>query len=483
MMSPYRLRASLLVLVLSSGFFHVIGYAHETEVKAPEKMISVHMGVVPRMDEHASYSPPPSVMGKQLGSVHTLNVPPLGYELDGDVKVFTLIAQPIEHVFTDGMPVDPDMIPMMKRTAGMEHAGGTDQAGGMKHTAGMKHADEMKHTGEMEHDGGMTHAGGMKHDGGMKHAGEMKHADEMKHAGGTESGGMEYAADTASSHAAHMMGVSQTGIVWGYNGSMPGPTIEAFEGDTIRVIFKNELPEPSSIHWHGLEVPNGQDGAGGTTEMPTPPGGTHVYEFTLYQTGTFMYHTGYNVMKQEALGLGGIVVVHPKFRQRELDKDVAILLQEWTFEPGNPNPNVVSMDFNWFTFNGKSAPNIEVIHVQQGDRVRLRFANLSMQSHPIHVHGYTWKVVGTEGGPIPESAQWPGATVNVPPGTTRDVEFVAWNPGVWRLHCHRLHHVMNAMADSPMEIMPHGGMFTLIRVVPKNRDAEWQHPVQVRHQP
>lgn len=441
-MSRYRVRASLVILVLSSGFFYVIGYAHETEVKAPEEMISVHMGAVPRMNEHASYSPPPSFMGKQRGTVHTLNVPPLGYELDGDVKVFTLIAQPIEHVFTDGMPVDPDMIPMMKHTAGMEHAGG------MKHTAGMKHAGEMKHAGGME-----------------------------------SGGGMEYAADTASSHASHMMGVSQTGIVWGYNGSMPGPTIEAFEGDTIRVIFKNELPEPSSIHWHGLEVPNNQDGAGGTTETPTPPGGTHVYEFTLYQTGTFMYHTGYNVMKQEALGLGGIVVVHPKVRQRELDKDVAILLQEWTFEPGNPNPNVVSMDFNWFTFNGKSAPSIEVIHVQQGDRVRLRFANLSMQSHPIHVHGYTWKVVGTEGGPIPESAQWPGATVNVPPGTTRDVEFVAWNPGVWRLHCHRLHHVMNAMADSPMEIMPHGGMFTLIRVVPKNPDAAWQHPVQVRRQP
>ena len=96
---------------------------------------------------------------------------------------------------------------------------------------------------------------------------------------------------------------------------------------------------------------------------PTPPGGTHVYEFTLYQSGTFMYHTGYNVMKQDAMGLGGLVVVHPQSAQNQPDKEIAILLQEWTFAPGNPNPNLVSMDFNWFTFNGKASPSIDVITV------------------------------------------------------------------------------------------------------------------------
>ncbi len=385
----------------------MMGYAHEVEGQ-PGTAMSVPgsqgiingfgLGVAPRMERGKLYSPPPSSMGQQKGLVQTLNVSALGYELDGKVKVFTLIAQPMEHVFTDGQPMDESIIPMMNRAFG--HM------------------------------------------------------------------------------ASHVKGTSQTGIVWGYNGSMPGPTIEANEGDTIRVIFKNELPEPSSVHWHGLEVPNGQDGAAGVTEAPTPPGGTHVYEFTLFQSGTFMYHTGYNVMKQDALGLGGMVVVHPKSPKNTPDKEIAILMQEWTFAPGNPNPNLVSMDFNWFTFNGKAAPSIDIITVQQGDRVRLRFGNLSMQSHPIHIHGYTWNVVGTEGGPIPESAQWPGATVNVPPGTTRDVEFVAWNPGVWRLHCHRLHHVMNAMADMPMGVATHGGMFTLVRVIPKDPDAVWQHPAQ-----
>ncbi|MFQ5449246.1 MAG: multicopper oxidase domain-containing protein [Nitrospinaceae bacterium] len=355
-----------------------------------------------RIEEGKIYSPPPPLMGKQMGTVETLNVPPLGYELDGKVKVFRLIAQPMENVFTDGNLMDQSIIPAMNRFTG-----------------------------------------------GM----------------------------------GNMLNLKQKGIVWGYNGSMPGPTIEATEGETIRIILKNELPEPTSIHWHGLEVPNKQDGSGGVTEGVTLPGETHVYEFTLYQSGTFMYHTGFNVMKQDGLGLGGLVVIHPREEKNKPDREFAIMLQEWTFQPGNPNPNLTSMAFNWFTFNGKSAPNIDIMKINQGERVRIRLGNLSMQSHPIHIHGYTWNVVGTEGGPIPEAAQLPGATVNVAPGTTRDVEFVAWNPGVWRFHCHKLHHIMNAMADRPMGIMPHGGMFTLIHVEPMDSKVKWSHSKRLEEKP
>ena len=126
------------------------------------------------------------------------------------------------------------------------------------------------------------------------------------------------------------------------------------------------------------------------------------------------------------------------------------------------------MDFNWFLFNGHAAPTIPMITVNQGERVRLRFANTIMDSHPIHLHGYRWEEVGTEGGPIPLSARRKGSTINVPPGTTRDVEFVANNPGLWRLHCHKLHHITNAHTDVPMGIMAHGGMFTIVNVIPKN---------------
>jgi FtsP/CotA-like multicopper oxidase with cupredoxin domain len=209
------------------------------------------------------------------------------------------------------------------------------------------------------------------------------------------------------------------------------------------------------------------DGAGGVTQKPTPPGGTFTYEFSLHQVGTYMYHTGFNMMKQDGMGLGGFFVIHPKKYKHRVQKDYAIMLHAFALLPGNDRPNLVTMDFNWFTFNGKVAPDIEVMTVRQGERVRIRFGNLTMTSHPIHLHGHTWKVVGTEGGPIPESAQWPGNTINVPPGTTRDVEFIASNPGVWRIHCHKLHHVINAHADIPMGVMPRGGMFTFLNVIPR----------------
>ncbi|NIQ38721.1 MAG: multicopper oxidase domain-containing protein [Proteobacteria bacterium] len=337
-------------------------------------------------DPNVPISPPPALSGRQMGQVHTLNVPPLGFKREGNVKVFTLIAQPVKRVFTEGrMPEWPFIEASARFTGGMHHA---------------------------------------------------VQPKEVK--------------------------------LWGYNGSMPGPTIEAVEGDRVRVLLKNELPEPTSIHWHGLEVPNDMDGAGGATQPPVPPGGTFVYEFTLHQVGTYMYHTGFNMMKQDGMGLGGLFVIHPKKPKHRIDKDVAIMLQAFALLPGNDRPNLVTMDFNWFTFNGKVAPDIEVLTAREGSRVRIRFGNLTMSSHPIHVHGHTWNVVGTEGGPIPESAQWPGNTINVPPGTTRDVEFIASNPGVWRMHCHKLHHIINAHADIPMGIMPHGGMFTFLYVIPKN---------------
>ena len=84
--------------------------------------------------------------------------------------------------------------------------------------------------------------------------------------------------------------------------------------------------------------------------------------------------------------------------------------------------------------------------VRQGQRVRIRYANLSMDSHPIHLHGHRFAVTGTDAGDVPESARWPENTVNVPVGTTRAVEFVADNPGDWPMHCHKNHHAMNAMS-------------------------------------
>ena len=242
---------------------------------------------------------------------------------------------------------------------------------------------------------------------------------------------------------------------WGYNGQTPGPTIEAVEGDRVRILVTNKLPEPTSVHWHGLIVPNGMDGVGGVTQRAIPPGETYAYEFPLVQHGTHMYHPHTDEMIQMAMGMEGFFVIHPKDGETDpVDRDFCIFLQEWAVEPGTstPNPNVMT-DFNLFTFNSRIYPGTDPLVVKRGDRVRVRLANLSMDSHPIHFHGHVWEVVGTDGGPIPKSARYLEATTNVPPGTTRTMEFVADNPGDWPFHCHKNHHAMNAMTHDVPNVL------------------------------
>lgn len=234
---------------------------------------------------------------------------------------------------------------------------------------------------------------------------------------------------------------------WGFNGRVHGPTIETVEGDHCRIYVTNHLPSATAIHWHGLLIPNGMDGIGGLTQKPIEPGETFLYEFTLHQHGTFMYHSHHNEMVQIALGLMGLFIIHPREGAKKVDRDYAILLNEWRIEPGasRPNPNEMS-DFNVFTFNARSFPGTEALLARTGDRVRIRIANLSpTDHHPIHIHGHHFKVVSTDGGDVPESAQLPETTVLVPVGSTRTVEFVADNPGDWFLHCHMTHHMMNQM--------------------------------------
>lgn len=395
---------------------HAAHAAHTASIALPSQEIHKNH-LIPKKDQdpiksmRLSYawqnpkikpSPPPPLMGKQMGIINTLSIPSLGYEMDGNVKVFRLIAQPVEITIVDE-----------KKEADYEHLIPT----------------------------------------------KNQRLDVM----------MDHKPIIQKLHA------------WGYNGVTPGPTIEVNEGDRIRIIVTNELPEPTAIHWHGIELPNNQDGAAGFAEPPLMPGATKTYEFTLYQSGTYFYHGEFNLMKASSYGLTGALVVHPKKYEDKIDKQFVITMQEWRVLPGNVDPDLVSMDFNWFTFNGHSAPNIPAMTVNQGDRVRIRLINMSMNNHPIHMHGHTWWVVGTEGGPIPKSAQWPGNTVDVAPGTSRDVEFVAWNPGMWFFHCHKLHHVMNAHADVPLGIMHHGGMFTIVHVIPKDPQAPWKHPKEKDH--
>lgn len=232
---------------------------------------------------------------------------------------------------------------------------------------------------------------------------------------------------------------------WGYNGQTPGPTIEAVEGDRVRIYVTNNLPESTVIHWHGMLPPSGMDGVQGLTQKGIPPGETYVYEFPLRQHGTLMYHSHGDEMVQIGLGAMGAFIIHPRNPVRKIDRDFVLFLNEWAVHPGTarPNPNVMT-DFDLFTFNSRVFPGTAPLVVRTGDRVRIRICSVSQDVHPIHLHGHSFKVVGTDGGDIPPAAQWPETSVLVAPGQTRDFEFIA-APGDWALHCHKRHHPMNAM--------------------------------------
>jgi FtsP/CotA-like multicopper oxidase with cupredoxin domain len=234
---------------------------------------------------------------------------------------------------------------------------------------------------------------------------------------------------------------------WGYNGRTTGPTIEAVQGDRVRIYVTNRLAVPTSVHWHAIILPNGMDGVASITQPAIPPGATYVYEFIFPDAGTFMYHPHYESMTEEGMGMTGMLIVHPRNPKKRPDRDFALMLHEWSIEGGSMRPNPFEMtDFNVLTINGRAAPGTYPLVAQLGDNVRIRIGNLSaMDHHPIHLHGYAFKVTETDGGPIPESAQWPETTVLVHVGSTRTIEFHADNPGDWIMHCHMTHHTMNQM--------------------------------------
>ena len=233
--------------------------------------------------------------------------------------------------------------------------------------------------------------------------------------------------------------------IWGYNGQYPGPLIEATVGDTLRVNLTNHLPEGTAIHWHGLEVPNDQDGVPGITQPIIEPGQTYTYEFTLDKAGTTMYHTHANTVVQLSRGLVGPLVVREKAIQRSprYDREYTLVLHE--------------ID-GLFTINGHAFPATlederSMISLETGERIRVRMINAGQQHHPMHMHGHQLKVVALDGNDV-ENPYWLN-TVDIAPGQTVDVEVVGDNPGTWTFHCHIVPHVTNR-GEYP------GGMLTLV---------------------
>ena len=254
---------------------------------------------------------------------------------------------------------------------------------------------------------------------------------------------------------------------WGYNGSTPGPTIRVFPGDKVCIRVINHLPERTSVHWHGLEVPNIMDGVPPIEPSPyIEPGEYFDYTFTISNPpGTYMYHSHVNVSVQDNAGLlGGLIVEDPRMQNRKKYKDYLCLLQEWAIgalpwgnlTKGTYDLTFVKPEFNFFTINGKCYPDTKPLPVEYGDTVRVRFGNIQMHHHPMHLHGHQFRVVGADGFPIARDTQIYKNTILVASGETWDIRFLANNEGIWPFHCHMPHHVTNN--GTP----PVGGMFTTV---------------------
>ena len=251
------------------------------------------------------------------------------------------------------------------------------------------------------------------------------------------------------------------------NGQVPGPRLRVTQGDRVRIHVDNQLPEATSIHWHGLVLPNVMDGAADVTQEPIPPGGSHTYEFTARQQGTYFYHSHAAPDRQQALGLYGALLVDPKDPAVDAaysyEHEAVIQLQEWLTRDGLTFPAMLMEGAlpNYFTINGKAYPETETIRMRVGERIRVRFIGSHNNFvHPMHIHGGPFRIVQTDGELVPPAAQLLKDTVNVGPGERYDVIWQARRPGKWLLHCHIPHHTTNDNA----EVQGGGGLMAVIEV-------------------
>jgi FtsP/CotA-like multicopper oxidase with cupredoxin domain len=212
---------------------------------------------------------------------------------------------------------------------------------------------------------------------------------------------------------------------WAYNEQVPGPQIRVKEGDRVRVILHNELPESTAIHFHGLELPNDMDGVPFITQPPVKPGASFTYEFVVPNAGSHMYHSHHDSAKQVGLGLLGAFVVEPKEKAAHdrVDIDEVLILNDGV---------------HGYTLNGKGFPATQPIVAKLGQKLRIRFMNEGMMIHPMHLHGMHMTVVAKDGWDQP--APWKCDTLNIAPGERWDVIVNCNNPGTWAFHCHILPH-------------------------------------------
>ena len=259
----------------------------------------------------------------------------------------------------------------------------------------------------------------------------------------------------------------ETVMAYAINRQVPGPTIRVTEGDRIRMVVTNHLPESSTLHWHGLIVPNAMDGAAEITQDPIEPGQTFTYEFTTQQYGTYFYHSHDHIDRQQGLGLYGALIIDPKDPADvyNVDQELDVQLQEWLERDGYTYPAMPMEGAmpNYFTINGKAYPATQTVHLTVGDRLLVRFIGTNSNFiHPMHIHGGPFEVVAIDGNPVPEGNDQYLDTVNIAPGQRYDVIWTPTEPGKWLLHCHISHHTTNNNTETDGG----GGLMLILDVAP-----------------
>lgn len=212
---------------------------------------------------------------------------------------------------------------------------------------------------------------------------------------------------------------------WAYNDQIPGPQIRVTQGDRVRFVLHNQLPESTAVHFHGVELTNDMDGVPYITQPPVKTGESFTYEFTVPNSGTHMYHSHHNSTKQVGLGLLGAFIVAPNEPgpYEKVSEDFVFVLNDGA---------------HGYTFNGKSFPATEPLVAKLGQKIRIRFMNEGMMIHPMHLHGMHMTVIAKDGWELP--AAYRCDTLNVAPGERYDVIVNCNNPGTWAFHCHILPH-------------------------------------------
>jgi FtsP/CotA-like multicopper oxidase with cupredoxin domain len=247
---------------------------------------------------------------------------------------------------------------------------------------------------------------------------------------------------------------------WGFNNQVPGPELRVREGDLVRVRLHNRLPVPTTIHWHGIDVPLNQDGVPGLSQPPVEPGADFTYEFVATNPGTRWYHSHVDGASQLELGMYGAMIVDPRdpepvtynreftyvLDEKALDFTPAVALGDAQIrnrEGGNGRGG--ALQYDQFLLNGKAGDAIVPLEIAAGDKIRVRLINAGSLPHAVHLHGHSFKIIATDGNPVPPLAQLTKDTVLIGPAERYDLEVEGTNAGVWMFHCHMPNHQDNGM--------------------------------------